>query len=161
MNSAQVYTTCVSIYAICVVKIWWNFHFSTSYLEKLWIKSVPYRKWTAWKYLEVNLTFIGPCIANVFSEFNQQDATFLKFIYFCKTLYMFQTVFLSIIRSSKLHVQRQIFVRRILLRAASLMARLAARSSTDLTNIWCCMCSFELLMMDGKTIWNTYSVLQK
>jgi len=27
-----------------------------------------------------NLTFIGPCIANIFSEYNQQDATFLKFI---------------------------------------------------------------------------------
>ena len=38
---------------------------------------------------------------------------------------MFQTVFLSIIRSSKLHKQRQVFVRPILLPAASL-ARLAA-----------------------------------
>ena len=28
-----------------------------------------------------------------FAEYNQQDATFLKFIYFCKTLYMFQTGF--------------------------------------------------------------------
>jgi len=35
-----------------------------------------------------------------FPEYNQQDATFLKFIYFCKRLYMFQTVFPSIIRSS-------------------------------------------------------------
>jgi len=34
-------------------------------------------------------------------------------IYFCKTLYMFQTVFLSIIRSSKLHIQRQVFFRLI------------------------------------------------
>jgi len=33
-----------------------------------------------------------------------------QFIYFCKTLYMFQTVFLSIIRSSKLHIQRQVLV---------------------------------------------------
>ena len=46
-------------------------------------------------------------------------------IYFCKTLYMFQTVFPSIIRSSKLHIQCQVFVRPILLPAASL-ARLAA-----------------------------------
>ena len=30
-----------------------------------------------------------------------------QFIYFCKTLYMFQTVFPSIIRSSKLHIRRQ------------------------------------------------------
>ena len=33
---------------------------------------------------------------------------------------MFQTVFLSIVRSSKLHIQRQVFVRAILLPAASL-----------------------------------------
>jgi len=59
-------------------------------------------------------------MANIFSEYNQQDATFLKFIYFCKTLYMFQTGFLTIIRSSKLHIQRQVFVRPLLLPAASL-----------------------------------------
>jgi len=53
-----------------------------------------------------------------FSEYNQQDATFLKFIYFCKTLYMFQTAFPSIISSSKLHIQRQ--VSPALLPAASL-----------------------------------------
>jgi len=34
-----------------------------------------------------------------------------QFIYFCKTLYTFQTGFPSIIRSSKLHIQRQAFVR--------------------------------------------------
>jgi len=42
-----------------------------------------------------------------FSEYKQQDAAFLKFIYFCKTLYMFQTGFPSIIRSTKLHIKRQ------------------------------------------------------
>jgi len=26
--------------------------------------------------LLLNLTFIGPCIANIFAEYNQQDATF-------------------------------------------------------------------------------------
>ena len=78
-----------------------------------------------------------------------------QFIYFCKTLYMFQTAFPSIIRSSKLHIQRQVFVfvRPILLPAAS-PARLAAGSSIGLTNTWRCMCSFELLMMDGKPVWN-------
>jgi len=45
-----------------------------------------------------------------------------QFIYFCKTLYMFQTVFPSIIRGSKLHIQRQVFVRPLLLPAASLTA---------------------------------------
>ena len=68
----------------------------------------------------IRLTFIGPCIANIVSEFNQQDATFLKFIYFCKTLYMFQTVFLSTISCTKLQIQRQVFVRPILLPAARL-----------------------------------------
>ena len=83
-----------------------------------------------------------------------------QFIYFRRTLCMFQMVFLSIIRSSKLHIQHQVFVRPILLPAASL-ARLAAGSSIGLTNTWCCMCNFELLMMDRKTIWNMQSVLRK
>jgi len=96
---------------------------------------------------------IGPCTANIFADYNQQDATFTQFIYFRKTLYMFQTSFPSIIRSSKLHIQRQVFVRPLLLPAASL-AGLAAGSSNGLTNTWRCMCSFELLMMDGKTVWN-------
>ena len=42
-----------------------------------------------------------------------------QFIYFCKTLYMFQTGFPSIARSIKLHIQRQVFVRPLLLPAAS------------------------------------------
>ena len=66
-----------------------------------------------------NLTFTGLCIANIFTEYNQQDATFLKFIYFCKTLYMFQMVFPSITRSTKLHIQHQTFVKPLLLPAAS------------------------------------------
>ena len=59
---------------------------------------------------------------NQFAEYNQQDATFHNlFIYFCKTFYMFQTGFPSIIRSSKLQIQRQVFVRPLLvLPAASL-----------------------------------------
>ena len=31
---------------------------------------------------------------------------------------------------------------------------LAAGSSDGRTNTWRCLCSFELLMMDGKTVWN-------
>jgi len=113
--------------------------------------SRPERFWEETNFFY--LTFIGPFIANIFSENNQQDATFLKFIYFCKTLYMFQTGFPSIIRSTKLHIQRQAFVGPTLLPAASL-ARLAAGSSFGLTDTCCCMCSFVHLMMDGKTVWN-------
>ena len=43
-----------------------------------------------------------------------------QFIYFWRLLCMFQTVFPSIIRSSKLHIRRQVFVRPILLPAPSL-----------------------------------------
>jgi hypothetical protein len=64
---------------------------------------------------DARLTFTGPCIANIFAEYNQQDATYLiLFIYFCKTLFIFQTVFPPIIRSTKLHIQRQVFVRPLL-----------------------------------------------
>jgi len=43
-------------------------------------------------------------------------------IYFCKTLYLFQTAFPSVIRSSNLHIQSQVFVRPLLLPAASRQA---------------------------------------
>ena len=43
-----------------------------------------------------------------------------QFIYFCETFYTFQTTFPSIIRCSKLHIQHQVFVRQLLLPAASL-----------------------------------------
>jgi hypothetical protein len=36
---------------------------------------------------------------------------FLKFIYFELTLYMFRTIFPSIIRSSTLYIQQQVYVR--------------------------------------------------
>jgi len=42
--------------------------------------------------INMNLTFMGPCIVNIFSEYNQQDETFLRFIYFCTRLYKFRTV---------------------------------------------------------------------
>ena len=87
----------------------------------------------------------------VFAEYNQQEAMFFQFIYICKMLCVIQTVFPSIVRSSKLHIQRQVFVRPLLLPAANL-ARLAAGSNIGLTNTCRCMCRFELLMMDGKTI---------
>ena len=42
-----------------------------------------------------------------------------KFIYFGITLYMFRTVFLSTIRSSRLYIQQQVYIIEILLPAAS------------------------------------------
>jgi hypothetical protein len=42
---------------------------------------------------------------------------FLKFVYFELTLYMFQTAFPSIIRSSRMYIQQQAYVRQILIPA--------------------------------------------
>jgi hypothetical protein len=46
-----------------------------------------------------------------YSKTNQMHQ--FQIIYFCTTLYMFQTVFLSIIRSSELHIQQQAHVKQI------------------------------------------------
>jgi hypothetical protein len=46
-----------------------------------------------------NLTFIGPCIAIYFCSKTNQVHNMSHLFYFGTTLYMFQTVFLSIIRS--------------------------------------------------------------
>ena len=54
-----------------------------------------------------------------FLQYNQQDAPVSQIIYSFKTLYVFRTVFPSIIRSSKLHIQQQAYVKQLLLPAAS------------------------------------------
>jgi len=97
--------------------------------EMLHLQSTSPYNTLKWRVRDGNLTtltttsslkFIYPCNANTFSEYKQQDETYLKCIYFCKTLNMFQTVFPSIIGSSKVHIQHQAFVRPLLLPAASL-----------------------------------------
>jgi hypothetical protein len=67
---------------------------------------------------------------NIFLLYNQYDAFASQIIYSCKKLYMFRTVFPSIIRSSKLRIQQLFDIYR------------------------CCIRSSELLMMDGKTVRN-------
>ena len=67
-----------------------------------------------------------------FSEYNQQGATFHNLFISVRRSTCFRQFFPSIIRSSKLHIQLQIFVRPIPLPAASL-ARLAAGSGIGLT----------------------------
>jgi len=66
----------------------------------------------------------------------------IKFIYFRMALYMFRTVFPSVIRRSRLYIQQQAYVKQTLLSA-------------------CCMYSLQLLMMDGKTVRNMYIVILK
>ena len=69
--------------------------------------------------------------------------------YFGITLYMFRTVFPSVIRSSRLYIQQQAFVKQILLSACR-----QTDSSICLTNACCCMYSLEFLMMDRGTFRN-------
>ena len=61
---------------------------------------------------------------------------YINFILFGKTLYMFRTVFPSIIRNSRLYIEQQAYVKQYL------------------TNSCCCMYSLELLMMDENTVRN-------
>jgi len=65
-----------------------------------------------------NLTSICSYIANKISEYNQQHATPLNLFITVRRCTCFRRFFLSIIRSSKLHIQRQAFVRPLLLPAA-------------------------------------------
>ena len=59
---------------------------------------------------QIILTSIGPCIANIFAEYNQQDATFHNFFISVRSCTCFRRYFRP---SSKLHIQSQVFVRPI------------------------------------------------
>jgi len=85
-----------------------------------------------------NVAFCWLCSANILAMHGPTDVKFAltstsQFIYFCKTLYMFQTGFPSI-RSTELHIQRQAFVRSLLLPAASLLTA----GSSNLRNVASC-----------------------
>jgi len=54
-------------------------------------------------------------VSSILLKYNQQVALVSQVIYSCKTLYMFRTVFPSIIRSSKLHIRQQTYVKQLLL----------------------------------------------
>ena len=65
--------------------------------------------------------------------------------YFGMTLYMFRTVFPSIINSSRLYIQQQ---------SNRYCCTVLLASNQQYLFDCCCMYSLELLMMDGKTIRN-------
>jgi hypothetical protein len=71
---------------------------------------------------------------NIFLQYNQQDAPVIS-IYFCKTLYMFRTVFPSIIKSSKLLIQQRYMSSSCcyLLLSGMILSPIAAGSSSCLT----------------------------
>jgi len=77
----------------------------------------------------INLTFIGPCIANIFADYNQQDATFHSLFISVRR----STCFRRFFRPSSGAQNCTYSVRPLLLPAASL-AGLAAGSSIGLIN---------------------------
>ena len=87
------------------------------------------------KIIHKNLTFIGPCIVIYFYSKTNQMLQFLKFVLFWNNTLHVSEVFPSIIRSSRLYIQQQVYVEQILLPA-------------------CAGSSLELLVVDGKTVRN-------
>ena len=79
---------------------------------------------------------------NISLQYNQQDAPFSKIIYSCKRLYMFRV-------GLSFHHQELKTARTA---TDICQTAAAAGSSSCLTYACCCMCSLELLMMDGKTV---------
>ena len=71
----------------------------------------------------------------------------IKFILFWNDIYMFRTVFPSIIRGSRLYIQQQAYVKQVLLSACPKQTAVSV-----LTCACCCMYSLDPLMMDGKTV---------
>ena len=71
------------------------------------------------KIIHKNLTFIGPCIVIYFYSKTNQMHNISNLFYFGTTLYMFRTVFLSIIRSLRLYIQHQVYVIQVLWLLAS------------------------------------------
>ena len=111
---------------------------------------------------EVNLflfffMFMGPCIVNVF-KYNQQDATLHHSSYYYKC----STCFRRFLRPSSgaqncIHSIGYLssffcFSPQSWLSFNSLT--IAVRSRKSSRNTWCCVYSFELLMMGGGTVWN-------
>jgi hypothetical protein len=95
--------------------LYFKLHFPPEIQNQILIEMNPHLETKIIK----NLTFIRPCIIIYFySKTNQMHNISILF-YFGTTLYMFQTVFLSIIRSLRLYIQHQVFVIQVLWLLAS------------------------------------------
>jgi hypothetical protein len=89
--------------------------------------------WLCWEYYTryLGLIFIGPCIVTYSYSATNKMHLLSQIIYSCKTLYIFRTVFPSIIRSSKLCIQDRYNGMRW--NCSSILSPIAAGSSTCLT----------------------------
>jgi len=92
-------------------------------------------------------------VISAFSDYNQQDATFLNLFISIRL----SACFRRFLRQSSGAQNSTYSVRHLSDRYCYLL--LAAGSNNGLTNAWRSMCCFELLMIDGKTVWNMQRVL--
>ena len=83
---------------------------------------------------------------------DKANGRFLAFVSPCIVIYSYSI-------TNKMHLFYKSFI--LVKRSTCSYLLLAAGSSCCLTNACCRMCSFELLMMDRKTVQNMYSVLQE
>jgi len=65
------------------------------------------------------LTFVGPCIVIYFCSKTNQMHNISNLFYFVTTMYIFRAVSLSIIRSLRRYIQRQVYVIQVLWLLAS------------------------------------------
>jgi len=133
--------------------VWWSQIFFLVRLENVWVWTVGHvkcslqhvrvvfcnlttssQKSNVGSNWLVNLTFTGPCIANIFADYNQQVSTF-------------HNLFISVRCSTCF---RQFFHPS----SGAQNCTYSVRYCIGLTITWRCMCSFELLIMDRKTVWN-------
>ena len=143
------------------VEVWVTFHNYTgcSYHHETLTLQSPYGSFARQN--------CSPCGAHwsrswVFYIYKVQPkrCNFSQFYLFLQTRYMFQAIPPPIVRSTKLYVQRQVFVRPILEEKEeleliiSISSTIVAGRSIGLTNTWKFMYSYVLLMMGGGTVWN-------
>ena len=117
----------------------------------------------------LNLTFMGPCISNVFFfKYNQQDATLYNILYYCQCSTCFRRFLHPSSGSQKLfqlthtsgsnkqawHIPDAV---------CTVPTRPHQRQQqASLAHTRCCVCTvFELLMMGGETVCNMYSIDSK
>ena len=100
------------------------------------------------KHLLLNLTFIVPCIANIFVQHSQQDAAFHNLFISVRHSTCFRRVFCPTSGAQNCTYS----VRNLSDWYCYLL--LAWLAWSDKYGTWRCMCSFEVLMMDGKPVWN-------
>jgi hypothetical protein len=60
--------------------------------------------------MQVILTFVGPCIVIYFYSKTNQMQNISNLFYFRTTLYMFRTVFPTIIKNLRLYIQHQVYI---------------------------------------------------